>query len=1005
MLLFVSNAFTQNYFGFCGSDLYHRTDGFKAPDPIDLNLCESLTKTDKSFLKLYIVLIQDDNGNGPSSDAAKVIYQSVNEHFSPHHIFFQRGDQEVTIKNSALKNNPSGNSQTTQLFSLCRQEFDQDDGIILYVFDDQSLPNITWAGVAANLESRHSILRVDPNDYEALTKVAIHEIGHNLGLAHTFHDNILSFYDLVNQHGGVVLSEPHSTSMELFNDPLCAERGDNICDTPSDPGWRTPFHYNEETCLVDADVNYWKNEIESTYTFKINDSLFIPIMGVHYSLNTQGFEFNHMSYNYRHCRNQFTTEQANVMNCTANNKPLVYDAALSYDPIIVETNQDLTYTDEYLENHIIIKSGGELTLNGDIKLPYWAQIIVKPGGKLFIDNATLSGYLDDDFWSGIVVLGDFSLTNSGFVSINNSIIKNARKGIHSKNGGRYALIGSTFLNNMIAVHQDSSAKVNLSKIENCSFITDEMPNDYAWHMLDATGEEVILENTYNEQYSHSEFILLENTNSFPIKDSYFNTVDGWSTGNHGFGIILNNSDAGIYNNIFENQNAAIIQVNNLRKGLSNIKSNEFIDNIIGIQLIDSCLSSIEDNSFQIPSPSTVFSNYTFGVKMDTLVDGVDILKNNFTSSVSADVHYITADSSNSQLSNNIRYNNFGSPSVSAYRHIELHGNHTMLQIGCNEFEIDNATEFAVGLEDLSELMDQGDLDRPAGNKWSNLDTCNQSNDSQLYKKSSASGFEYYSHRNTEPKCISNGIYINTNLNDEPQAYCDAPNSEPCIFPCRITEVAAIGEDIRLINSDPNLPQPAKVETIQPLMHNALKIAQRDLIQLITEQDSLQDALSYLDSLVLILPEHNAVWSTLIERYTQNPIMMMAENQGNKETSTYQNQLGNLNDFRPLIFNGKQGETKQKPVEDKFSNIQLLVYPNPAQHDLNISIIRNMNQEISTLATIQLLDITGKVVHEHRLARNQSESVINLPTRLFGLYLVVYKDDLGHQVFERVLIKP
>lgn len=69
----------------------------------------------------------------------------------------------------------------------------------------------------------------------------------------------------------------------------------------------------------------------------------------------------------------------------------------------------------------------------------------------------------------------------------------------------------------------------------------------------------------------------------------------------------------------------------------------------------------------------------------------------------------------------------------------------------------------------------------------------------------------------------------------------------------------------------------------------------------------------------------------------------------------------------------------------------------------ISIIRHLEYEIGTLATIQLLDITGKVVHEHRLARGQSESVINLPTRLFGLYLVVYKDDVGHQLFERILI--
>ncbi|MDR1346080.1 MAG: T9SS type A sorting domain-containing protein [Bacteroidales bacterium] len=182
-----------------------------------------------------------------------------------------------------------------------------------------------------------------------------------------------------------------------------------------------------------------------------------------------------------------------------------YAYGYSTTPLIITSNQTWDHTSKYYQN-IIVNPGVTLTITCRAEFVPGAAIIVKPGGKLVLNGATLTNGNPDQLWEGIRVEGTTSQRQiaqyQGTVEVTNgSLIENARVGIstatydydapnfYSLFGGIVQASNSTFKNNMSSIgfnfyanHNANGAIIdNVSYIRNCTFVVDNT-NLYAYNV-------------------------------------------------------------------------------------------------------------------------------------------------------------------------------------------------------------------------------------------------------------------------------------------------------------------------------------------------------------------------------------------------------------------------------------------------------------------------------------------------------------------------------------------
>ena len=163
----------------------------------------------------------------------------------------------------------------------------------------------------------------------------------------------------------------------------------------------------------------------------------------------------------------------------------------------------VTWTsDKYLESSVSVKPGGSLTISGcTVHMPKNGVIAVEPGGRLIVDNSTITNDCENCFWKGIEARGvatdpQVPTSNQGWVIIrNNSKIEHAITGVANSNrdviwatnGGIIQCYGSTFINNQTDVAFEGYDNIwggavhpNLSHFSLCNFILD---NNYKGTLL------------------------------------------------------------------------------------------------------------------------------------------------------------------------------------------------------------------------------------------------------------------------------------------------------------------------------------------------------------------------------------------------------------------------------------------------------------------------------------------------------------------------------------------
>jgi hypothetical protein len=186
--------------------------------------------------------------------------------------------------------------------------------------------------------------------------------------------------------------------------------------------------------------------------------------------NYTGISNNIMGYNT--CRSYLSPKQmgyVHFFNITKGHKRKYIKSDFDpNEPNVVINNDALWTSSKVVNSDIIIEPNKELTIKCNVYLSAHAKIIVKPAGRLIIDGGTLTS-LGNQPWQGIQVWGNkqqsqwpdqYGVMHQGLLEIKNgAIIENAIDAVvlwnpdnYSSTGGVVQANDAVFRNNARAVH-------------------------------------------------------------------------------------------------------------------------------------------------------------------------------------------------------------------------------------------------------------------------------------------------------------------------------------------------------------------------------------------------------------------------------------------------------------------------------------------------------------------------------------------------------------------------
>lgn len=244
-----------------------------APPPFDPAFAyKTLTPTTVP-VALHLFTDAQGNGNGVSVASFREDLDSINVYMNQINLQLHLCAQTIVMDDDHV--NPQ--------FDIDQMWFDSlmVPGMV-NVFIPNSVNNIAWGGSATRIGGPYTIM-----DYVLIMGqdmpygILAHEIGHFLGLYHTFESSFGS---------------------ELVDGSNCAIAGDLICDTPADPG----MSFTE----VDSLTCTWNNQGNE---FDINGDAYTPST------------VNFMSYSAIHCTTEFTPMQLQRIRSTFDTHVAFFD--------------------------------------------------------------------------------------------------------------------------------------------------------------------------------------------------------------------------------------------------------------------------------------------------------------------------------------------------------------------------------------------------------------------------------------------------------------------------------------------------------------------------------------------------------------------------------------------------------------------------------------------------------------------------------------------------------
>jgi len=564
--------------------------------------------------RIYVHIIRNNDGTGGRSvKDVKSAVEKLNEDFSPHNIQFDLSCIEY-LDNNIFFNIPEllpcDESNVWILVLGLYPIFLQNthtDGLDIYLLPESSnfkggLANGV-PGTAFVVGGTTSMDNVDVGLSSALS----HEMGHCLGLFHTFHGSIAEPYgcpELVNQPISSLYCQPDVV------EPNCCDCGDYVCDTPADPF--LGFNVDLVTCNWLEPVTFCDGS-----TVPIQDA-----EGNYYSPSTT----NIMAYSPISCYEGFTLGQEIRMKMHILYNPDL-QARLTNSPqqnLLVDDNWDIVWnTPTRVFETINILAGSTLTIQntnvvfeGDD-----AGLLVMPGGKLLVSNSTLSNDIClNTHWKGIQVLGNpdephpaepfnpqtgTALSHGIAYLYNNTKIENARIGVATamldnedkiiaNTGGIVWAEGNTlFKNNQVGtlIANPNNALLRISRMQNCRF---ETTDDYIEGSIGIYGNGrpvgiVSRGGKLSAVIKNNVFINLQSTIETKERGiGIYNASTGMRIGEPGAGNRFEN----LYKGIDYYAGPSLISV-------ISINSNEFIHTNKEVTLNGGIFAQIENNHFDV----------------------------------------------------------------------------------------------------------------------------------------------------------------------------------------------------------------------------------------------------------------------------------------------------------------------------------------------------------------------------------------------------------------------
>ncbi len=393
---------------------------------------------------------------------------------------------------------------------------------------------------------------------------------------------------------------------------------------------------------------------------------------------------------------------------------------------------------QYANEGISIYNNSTLTIkigsNGTnpLLMDMHAYILVEIGSKLIVDGGHISNIQGNGYWEGIYAFGDGSQDqifsggswNQGYVEIKNeAIIKGANTGVLADGGAILKVFNNAqFVNCEVSVYMDRYLQsTHRSFIKNSSFVWNV---DYELSSLEKfiyLGELNCIEiegNTFLNDHPTKQYtgtgIYSENSNF--IASSYGITWDGNCKYTAGIpnsfrdlakGIFINNSE---YNGYW-----------------ARILDNEFLDNVIGIDVNNGCDLILYRNNFTWRDLNADCK----GVALKGWTD-FEFNQNNFIWDLATCTpnEYIGIFSQNySSISKEEVYKNkFEVLSINCYdppgpnpsfNGIEINSLGTSIQLNCNRFLNMSGCLYMYHTQAILFFPDQGNLWTSAGNTFTN----------------------------------------------------------------------------------------------------------------------------------------------------------------------------------------------------------------------------------------------------------------------------------------------
>lgn len=283
-----------------------------------------------------------------------------------------------------------------------------------------------------------------------------------------------------------------------------------------------------------------------------------------------------------------------------------------------DITNDLTWNSPmYVNGNIRIKTGTTLTITSRIRFGNNVKITVERGAQLIIDGGHLTAGCSD-YWQGIEVLGNPSLTqsatnqgvlelkNDAIIEYANNAITTGTNGVGNQGGGIIKADNTTFRNNRRAVEfMQYNIADNQSYFTNCTF---ELTNDYP-------------------QTTYIGMVTIWDNYGIPFTICTFRN-QSTSVSNKQYGIYTIDAGYAVASGFtFEGFTGGVFGTNSSTSRTFSVSGSTFSNNAVGVYAGSVNNVSATGSTFNVGQYST--GSYNYGVYLNTST-GYTVESNSFT---------------------------------------------------------------------------------------------------------------------------------------------------------------------------------------------------------------------------------------------------------------------------------------------------------------------------------------------------------------------------------------